>query len=452
MISSDVIEEVRRLVDPVILVGSRVKLWKAGTSYAGLCPFHEEREGSFRLYPQDKRFVCFGCGARGDIFEFLQRAEGKPFPVVVRELAASVGVVVEREQLSAEERRARAERAALLAACEAAARHWQKNLWKPRGEEARGYLARRGIGEATARVYRLGYARREWHDLEHALRGGKIPVALQRDAGVLAVHEAPEKPKRYYDRFRHRIVFPISDAEGRVIGFGGRALGADRGAKYLNGPETPLYKKSRVLYGLHEARDVIRRTGKAVLVEGYFDVLALHQMGLCAVVAAGGTALSSEQVELLVSNGCRELVLLFDGDEAGAAAPARAARVLLEANLTAVVARLPAAPDGRSDPDALVVRSGKRGVEEVLAGARPLTEFIIDDAVRCHAEGLGTLASVEHKLSVLRSLTPFVLAVPHGLARSAFERTVARRLGIDIGPLRQEFQRVEREPRAGGQP
>ncbi len=445
MIAPDVIEEVRRLVDVVALIGAKVMLRKSGASYVGCCPFHEERQGSFHVYPDDKRFVCYGCGARGDVFEFLQRLEGRPFPAVLRELGAGVGVAVPRARrpVSAAEERSRSERAGLLAACEAAASHWQECLWAAEGELARQYLASRGIREEVARGFRLGYALGEWHDAERALAAAKITTTIQHVAGILAVRQEPGKTGRHYDRFRQRIVFPIEDAGGRVIGFGGRAIGNVAGPKYLNGPETPVYKKARALYGLHRARDGIRRTGKAILVEGYFDVLALHQAGIGMAVACGGTAFTTEQLELLMANGCRELVLLFDGDEAGAGAPARAARAILGSGLTTSVAQLSAALPG-SDPDAFVLRFGKASVEEVLAGARPLTEFLMDDAIRRHAGGLGPQAPMEHKLLALRELTPLVLAAPEGLARSTFERAVARRLDIDIGPLRLEVKRAGR--------
>src|SRR5512142_3549074 len=170
MISPDIIEEVRRLADPVLLIGARVKLWKSGIAYAGSCPFHEERHASFRVYPKDKHFVCYGCGASGDIFQFFQRADGKAFPLVVRELAASVGIVIPRDRPPAPgEQREREERMALYAACEVAACQWQRNLWGAHGEKARKYLAGRGVRDETARGFRLGYALADWHDLERGL-------------------------------------------------------------------------------------------------------------------------------------------------------------------------------------------------------------------------------------------------------------------------------------------
>jgi DNA primase len=451
VISSEVVEEVRRRIDAVEIIGAKVELRKSGTSYVGSCPFHTEKKGSFRVYPDGKRFMCFGCGGRGDVFEFLTRLEGKTFPAVVRELAAKVGVIVPLVEESPEERRARGERATLYAACAAAATHWQRHLWSDAGEAARRYLAARGVSEEVARTYRLGYALPKWHDLERAL-GARIPVTALQGAGVVATREDAGRAPHFFDRFRDRIIFPIEDARGRIVGFGGRAIAAETEPKYLNGPETRLYRKGAALYGLSRARETIRRTRRAILVEGYFDVLVLHQAGFLETVGCGGTTLTSEQVELLSANGCRELVLLFDGDEAGARAPAVAARVLLQAELKTLVAWLPTTGCGRSDPDTFVLRAGKASLEEVLAAARPLSEHLIDDAIRRYAEGVGPSAPVEHKLRALEELTPIMLATPEGLARSTFERAVARRLDIDIGPLRAAVHRAASVAEAGGRP
>jgi DNA primase len=449
MISPDVIEEVRRVVDPVLLIGARVKLWKGGASYGGACPFHEDHRSSFRLYPRDKRFVCFGCGASGDIFQFFQRADGKAFPVVVRELASALGIVIPPDPPpSFNHQREREERAVLLAACEAATTHWQKNLWGEPGEAAREYLAERRVTEEAARDFRIGFAVPSWHDLDRALSAAKIARRTQDTAGLLAARAEPGGT-RYHDWFRDRIILPVMDIHSRVIGFGGRALHAETQPNYLNGPETPLFRKSRVLFGLRQAAEVIRSTGRAILVEGYFDVLALHQAGFASAVASCGTTLSLTQIGLLAAAGAKELVLLFDGDEAGRSAVARVAPELLRAELAARVAVVPRTGIGQNDPDVLVARAGRKGVEEVLAAAKPLTEFLIEDAVERYAGGLGPQAAVEQKLAVVRELTPIAVATPDGLPRATFERAVARHLGVDIGPLRQELQRAGRP---GGQP
>jgi DNA primase len=441
VLSSEFVGEVRRRIDAVEIIGAKVELRKSGTSYVGSCPFHEGKNGGFRVYPDGKRFMCFGCGARGDVFEFLSRLEGKPFPAVVRDVAARVGVVVPEPTESPEEKRARGERATLLAACAAAATHWQSHLWGDEGEPARHYLAVRGVSEEVARAYRLGYALPKWRDLERALCR-RIEVAALQGAGVVATKEHAGGTPRTFDRFRDRLMFPIEDARGRIVGFGGRAIAVDPELKYLTGPETKLYRKAEVLYGLSRARETIRRTHRAILVEGYFDVLVLHQAGFLEAVGSCGATLTREQVELLTASGCRELVLLFDGDEEGARAPAVAAAALLQAGLSAMVARLPATGSRGSDPDAFVLRAGKASLEEVLAAARPLTECLIEDAIRRHADGLGPSAPVEHKLRALEELITVIAAVPVGLARSTFEKAVARRLDIDIGPLRSKVQRT----------
>jgi DNA primase len=452
MIEARVIEEVRRLVDVVALIGEHVELRKSGSSLVGCCPFHEERRGSFHVYPEEKRFHCYGCGARGDVFEFARRLEAKPFPNIVRDLAAKVGVPIPADApRTAEEQRAKEERVALLRACEAAAEHWEQRLWGPEGAPARAYLAKRGVREDVARAFRLGYALPKWHDIHDSLKRAQVPLAAQHGAGLLSVKEDPEKGPRYYDRFRDRIIFPILDVGGRVLGFAGRRIGTEPAApgveppvEYLNTRETGLYKKGRTLFGLFQARDAIRRTGRAIVVEGYFDVLALHQAGFAAAVACCGTALTREQVQLVLAAGCRELVLVFDADEGGAKAPHRAAPVLLSAGATTTVVRLPSGNGSAKDPDELVQRQGAPAMERLLAGAIPLTEHLIDEAIRRHIAGPAAQASVEQKVRVVRELTALVLAAPAGLARSIFEKAIARRLDLDIGPLRREVHGAER--------
>ena len=441
MIGNDIIEEVRRLADAVALIGQRVTLRKSGSSFVGPCPFHDEKDASFRVYPEEKRFHCFGCQARGDVFEFFQRLDRKTFPAVVREIAASVGLGVPARKRTAEEQRAHEDRRALLGACKAAAARWASRLYGPGGEAARTYLAQRGVTNETARAFGVGYAGPEWHDLHVALGASGISATVQHAAGLLATKTSSSDSLRYYDRFRNRLTFPIADAQGRVIAFGARALDAEPGAKYLNSPETPLYKKARALFALDRAAESIRRTGRAILVEGYFDAVLLHQAGFASTIASCGTALTAEQLEVLAGAGARELVLLFDGDQAGVAAPSRCAGTLLKSEMTTYVARLPAGAGDKTDPDSFVRRRGAAALGQVLDAALPLTEHLIQRAIADHAPD-GGHAPVEKKLRVVRELTPTVLATREGLARSAFEKTIARRLDLDIGPLRSELHRA----------
>jgi DNA primase len=433
-------------VDVVAVIGRHVELKRSGRTWKGCCVFHGEKTPSFHVYPEDKHFKCYGCGAYGDVFGFLQRLEGKEFPDVVRELAREVGIEIpEADEDSAEQRRRRKERNEVLAACEEAARYWAARLQSRWGAAARRYLEERGVTEESIRRFRLGVAADGWNDLAPRLdRKGIGAPALVR-AGLVVEKEKGGS----YDRFRDRLMFPIAGMDGQVIGFGGRALpttGPDgKGAKYLNTPETPLYKKSRVLYGLDLAREAIRKTRQAVLVEGYFDVIGLQQAGVASAVAVCGTALTPEHVELLQRCDCREVTILFDGDAAGLAAPAKAAAALLPSGVAGKVAVLPAI-SGKVDPDEFARASGRAGVEALLASAVPLSEFLIDRAVERTCRGKPREAPLEAKLAAVRDLEPFVRLVSQGLARSVFEDAIARRLDLDAAALRAELSREPRRP------
>ena len=438
MIPNEVIERVRRAADALALIGEHIRLEQRGSGYVGACPFHAGGVPSFTVYPAERRYVCFGCGARGDVFDFLCRATGRPFGVVVREVAARVRIAVPRDRPGAADG-GRDERAELLGACEAATVHWQKRLRGPEGEPGRAYLAARGIDAAAVVAFRLGYAPDGWHDLQSALCRAGVSSEVQHAAGLLAAKDGPRR--KLYDRFRGRVIFPVSDARGRVIGFGGRAIADEAGAKYLNTPETLLYKKSRALFGLNWAAQAIRKTGRALLVEGYFDAVAMHQAGFESTVAPCGTVVTLDQLALLSSVGCREVVLLFDGDEAGHEAPLRAAAVMLKVGLAVRVARCPRVAEDDSDPARILKDRGRSEVRETLEAAQPLTEFLIAEAIERHGGEGGARASVEETLQVVRELMPHVLATPEGLMRTKFERAIAHRLDVHIGSLRAAVQR-----------
>jgi DNA primase len=433
----------------VAVIGRHMELKKSGRTWKGCCVFHGERTPSFHVYPEDKHFKCYGCGAYGDVFTFLQRLEGKEFPEVVKALAAEAGVEIPEtaEEDSAEARRRRKERNEVVAASDAAARYWAARLASRHGEGARAYLERRGVGEDAIRRFRLGVAADAWNDLERRVADKGISAGALVRAGLLV---EKEKGNGTYDRFRNRLMFPIAAMDGQVIGFGGRALGDEKGAKYLNTPETPLYKKSRVLYGLDLAREAIRKTRTAVLVEGYFDVIGLHQVGVTSAVAVCGTALTPEHVELLGRCDCREVTILFDGDVAGLAAPAKAAQALFPAGLSGKVAVLPS-EQGKTDPDDYARANGRAGVEKLLAGATPLSAFLIDRAVERACGERPREAALEAKLSAVRELAPYVRMMPEGLARSVFEDAIAKRLDLDVTALHGEIS-GERSRRAPDRP
>jgi DNA primase len=447
VIPDAVIDEIRDRVDVVAVIGRHMELKRSGRTWKGCCVFHGERTPSFHVYPEDKHFKCYGCGAYGDVFGFLQRLEGKEFPEVVRDLAREVGIEIpEAQEESADQKRRRKERTEILAACDAAARYWAARLQSRYGGAARRYLEGRGVTQESLERFRLGVAADEWNDLPRRVADKGIDAPALVRAGLVI-----EKEKGGgYDRFRDRLMFPIAAMDGQVIGFGGRTLpGAgkdEKGAKYINTPETPLYKKSKVLYGLDLARETIRKTRRAVLVEGYFDVIGLHQAGVTSAVAVCGTALTPEHVELLARCDCREVTILFDGDSAGLAAPAKAAASLFPAGMAGKVAVLPA-ESGKSDPDEYARSAGREGLEALLAAAVPLSTFLVERAVEKSCGPTPREASLEAKLAAVRELQPFVRMTPEGLARSVFEDAIAKRLDLDLAALRDELS--GERPRGG---
>ena len=448
MIPAAAIDEIRSRVNPVELIGRRVELRKAGTSFVGSCPFHSEKTPSFHVYPDSRRFKCFGCGARGDVFEFLKRFDGKDFRTVVRELAGEVGVVI-ADGVDTSLPVARGPgRPVAERACAAALDHWKERLWGEHGEGGRRYLATRGVEEATAKAFGIGLALDDWHDLGRELGARGFTDADLVNGGLLAKNEKGEPG--VHDRFRGRIMFPICESGGRVVGFAGRSLangGDAKGPKYLNSPETPIFRKGHLLFGHPSVGQAIRSARRVVLVEGYFDVIALHQAGIREVVAPGGTAVTEHQIGLLQRSGCEELVVLFDTDPAGLAAPLSVAPVLLRAGITTRVAELPGGP---SDPDEFIRSRGARELSTALVAATPLTEWLLERAIaRRTPVSRGRSLSVEEKLLVVRDLRPFVAACREGLPRALFEQRIARRLELYIIALRAELAR-ERGGRGQG--
>jgi DNA primase len=447
MIPDAVIDEIRSRVDIVAVIGRHMELKKSGRTWKGCCVFHGERTASFHVYPEDRHFKCYGCGEYGDVFKFLQKLQGREFPEIVRALASEVGVdIPEREEDSAEQRRRRQERAEVLSACAAAARYFAARLASAHGEPGRAYLASRGLTDETVQRFRLGLASTAWDDLTARLAPKGVAEGALEKAGLVAHREGGGR----YDRFRARLMIPIAGLDGEAIGFGGRVLpgASDKLAKYINSPESVLYKKSKVLYGIDLAREHIRRTRQAILVEGYFDVIGLHQAGVKNAVAVCGTALTPEHVDLLKRCDCREVVLLFDGDPAGQAAPARAAQALLPSGVTGKVALLPT-DGGKVDPDEFARSRGASALEALVAAAPPLTEFLLERAVRAHCGDAPASAPMESKLAAFRELKPFLALVPAGLARTFFEERVAKRLDVAPAALAAE---VDATPATGEPP
>ena len=427
-IVKDDIDALRQQADIVAVIGDYTQLRRAGKSFKGLCPFHTERTPSFTCTPAGNFFHCFGCGASGDIYDFLQRVEGMDFPEAVETLARRTGFPLRYEQLSNRERRAIGERSRLVAVSHLARDHFVKRLLGEEGTAAREYLKGRGFGRSEADAFELGFAPEAWDDLSRALVADgvepedliAIGVSVRNDRGGLR------------DRFRGRVIFPIHDPGGDVIGFGGRVLpGIDFGdfepPKYLNSPETPLYRKSRVLYGVPQARSEIVARDQVLICEGYTDVIALHQAGFANAVATCGTAVGVDHLRALARY-TRRVVLAFDADRAGIQAAERAwdaVRELAREGTTALDLSVLPLPEGR-DPADLVGEVGADGLRDAVASARPVVPFLI--ASRLEQADLtteqGRVAALREALTVLgREADP---ELRRGWARSE----IARPLGL----------------------
>ncbi|MGE0737235.1 MAG: DNA primase [Alphaproteobacteria bacterium] len=367
--SPQFLDEIRARLPLSDTVGKRVRLARRGREFMGLCPFHNEKTPSFTVNDEKGFFHCFGCGAHGDVIGFVMRTDGMSFPEAIEKLAGEAGLQVPQ---SSPEDRARAKQVQSLHAINEAALAWfEKNLRSMNGRAAMDYLRNRGLSDETIARFRLGFSLNAREALKSHLTGQGIPEALLLEAGLLA---RPEDQRAPYDRFRGRVMFPIADARGRIIAFGGRAMGDDT-PKYLNTAETPIFHKGRNLYALPLAREAVTRGGQElIVVEGYMDVIALHQAGFTGAVAPLGTALTEQQIELLWRL-APEPILCFDGDEAGSRAAARAAERVLPLLKAGHSLRFLSLPKGE-DPDSLIQRRGKQAFVEVLARARPLVDLL----------------------------------------------------------------------------
>ncbi len=426
-IPEDKIADIRNTADIVDIVSEAVILKKAGKNYLGLCPFHQEKTPSFTVSPDKQMFHCFGCNEGGNVFTFLMKHQGITFPEAVRLLARRYGISLPEKEMTPQQRQVESERQRLLSVNAAAAEFFHDCLIRGRdGEAARKYLAGRGLNKEMADKFGLGYVPDGWANLVNYFERKKIPLRLAEQAGLVVKKRAGG----YYDRFRNRIIFPITDVAGRVLAFGGRVMD-DSLPKYLNSPETAVYNKRRVLYGLESARQKCRETETVYITEGYMDFLALYRHGIENVVATLGTAMTVEHVRLLKGY-VTKAVLLFDSDEAGV----KAARRGIELFNTERVVKpfiLPL-PEGH-DPDSFLMQYGAEAFHRIAADAQEAMLFLIDEAIRNH--GL----SVDGKLRVMSEMEPVVAAIEDDLARSLYVKELAERVGIEE---RAVLERVNR--------
>lgn len=426
------IEEIRRRLDAVALVSEVVPLKKAGKSYKGRCPFHNEKTPSFYLNPTTGLYKCFGCGKAGDVFRFVMEIHNMTFPEALDHLARRAGVTRRRHKKTpANDKRAR-----MRQACEEAAAYYEKALAAKAGEAARAYLADRGVLQETARRFRLGFAPRQGRALAAHLAKKKIPLEIAAAAGLVR----PQKHgKGWYDFFRGRLVFPIRDVLGGVVGFGGRTIAPeDKGPKYINTAETEVYRKSAILYGLHEGRDAIAASRRAVLVEGYLDVLLLHQAGLEEAVAPLGTAFTEEQARELRRR-AEAVVVLLDADAAGDRAAARAIELCMAAGLEVRVARLAAG----KDPADLVASGAFDEVRAAIDKASDAAKFLLTHVVRPDGTAVGRARAAEEMARLLAG-------IDDPLVRDAQVRDTALELGLGEEALRDRVAHLRRRGGVSG--
>jgi DNA primase len=407
------------------VVGARTELKRAGANeYVGLCPFHDERTPSFGVNPHDKVYHCFGCQASGDLFSFVMETEGLDFTGALEALADRFGVQLqtEAEDPQAAARRERRERLhALLAR---AADFYGRYLWEAdEAAQARAYLAGRGLGDELLREFQVGYAPSAWDRMLRASRAAGFSEDELLAAGL--AQRSKSSPGRVYDRFRERLMFPTRDARGRVVGFGARAMRDNQQPKYLNSPEGELYHKRQVLYGIERARAEAARAGRMILVEGYTDVLALHQADLRNVVGIMGTSLTEEQIAELARI-VKVLELCLDADSAGQEAMIRAAKLADAQDLTL---RVVALPDGM-DPAELVQQGGAEAIRPRVASSLPFAEFHIDRIL-----ARSDVSSAEGRQHAAAELGPVLATVRPGVLHDDLVRRVAGRLGLTEGQL-----------------
>ncbi len=433
-IPEHVIDEVRARADIVEVVGRHLALRKSGNGYWALCPFHNEKTPSFHVEPERQIFHCFGCGEGGDLFGFRMRIESLDFPESIRLTAREVGLEIVESGGSREQ----GQSSKLARANEIALEHFRSALGRREGAAARRYLEDRGTPSDLIEKFEIGCAPPGWDGLVGRLEKAGMPLGLAETAGLIARRQTGDG---HYDRLRDRVVFPIRDASGRLIGFGGRALDPEA-PKYLNTPETPLYRKGQVLFGLPQARDGFRKRDRAVVVEGYFDVLALHRAGVFEGVAPCGTALTSDHARRL-RRYVREVVVVFDGDEAGRRAAKRALPVLLEAGLRVRGVFLPR----EEDPDTLVRKGSADALRASVEQAQPLLDQLLEEEVKEHSGHAWSAADV------VQTLAPYFRALQDPVERDAYARTLAARLAVSLDSVLDALRnraprRDEPEPNA----
>jgi DNA primase len=424
---SELIQEIKDKNDIVSVVSEYVSLKRSGRSLVGLCPFHSEKTPSFGVNQVKQFFYCFGCGTGGDVISFVMKLENLDFVGAARWLADRAGIPWPEIQPASEDDHLREE---FYKINKLAAAFFSHCLTKTEpGNRARAYLKQRGINEPSWQQFNLGYAPAVWHSFTEVLRRKGVPLEQAESLGLIGFGE-----NGYYDRFRDRLIFPITDPKGNVIGFGGRVFDNSQ-PKYLNSPETMLFHKGHFLYGLHLAKESIRKKNQAMIVEGYLDVIQAHQAGFMQTVASLGTALTKEQAKT-IKRYAQEVVLAYDADTAGQNATVRGMEILQEAELKVKILHLPAG----DDPDSFIKLKGAAEFENLLGKASNLTEFKISRAI-----GQYDLNTSEGKVLAVKSVLPQITALDSNISREFYIRQLAREIGISEAAIFAELQEWQKK-------
>jgi DNA primase len=426
----DFVEQLKSSIDIVDVVGQYVRLRKAGTRYVGLCPFHTEKTASFGVHAVHQFYKCFGCGASGDAIKFVMEIEALTFYEALRLLAERYGIPMpKRAEYSDPETKLRA---AIYRMHETAQQMYRAALASAAGAEARGYLERRGLTPALIEEFGLGYADRSGQALARALEREGFPQEQMEQSGLVLRRQ---DGSGFFDRFRGRLMFPIHNESGAVIGFGGRALSAGEEPKYLNSSESPIYHKGRVLYNLHRAKTAIRAASRAVLVEGYMDVIGAWAAGVHGVVASCGTALVVQQVRAIKRHSER-IVVNFDADEAGVKAAERSIEILIEEGMQVRVLEL----EGGLDPDEYVKANGAEAYRQHVESAPGYFYWLAD-----RARAKFDVRTSEGRVAGLKFLLPAVQRISDKLERATVANDIANYLGVEPGLVLEYFRKaVER--------
>ncbi len=421
----DFAQHLKSQVDIAAVVGEYVRLRRVGNRYTGLCPFHNEKTPSFSIYAEHQFFKCFGCDAKGDVFNFVMMIEGISFWEALKKLADQNGIPLPKQSLAGDEQTKL--RASLYEMHEIALNHFRENLDGNGGASTRGYLAQRGVTDESVRLFQLGLSDAGSRLLK-IFQGRGFSQQHMEGSGLIGKREDGS----LYDRFRKRLMFPIHSETGKIIGFGGRALDPDEQAKYMNSPETEIYKKSHVLYNLNRAKKTAMQTDRILLVEGYMDVIGATQAGVVEAVATCGTALTIEQVRAMKRHS-QNLHLNFDPDAAGSKAAERSIKPLLDENMRVRIVEL----EGGLDPDEYVKKHGAEAYRARVDGAKSYFYWLAD-----RARGKFNMREPLGRVDAFQSLLPAIQGLSNRMERSVVATDLAGYLGVESGLVLEHLKRL----------